>query len=172
MPRTAPQPPPLPSALQRRPPLCHHSIMCLADQMAPTPPHGLRDTHQAVSTSGPRVRHSTTHPDRALSSRGSSTPTQSARRRIGCSSDTAAACTRECFLINDHPGRPTLVYAIQSLQSSSKHSRNPSSATLSPALAPHAASSWLRPSHLRSSTGLTQHALPSGQTHVRACPGA
>ena len=102
----------------------------------------------------------------------SSTPTQSARRRIGCSSDTAAACTRECFLINDHPGRPTLVCAIQSLQSSSKHSRNPSSATLSPALKPHAASSRLRPSHLRSSIGLTQHAPPSGQTHVRACPGA
>ena len=71
--------------------LCHHSIVRLADQMAPTPPHGLRDTHQSVSTSGPRVRHSITHPDRTLSSRGSSTPTQSARRRIGCRSDTTGA---------------------------------------------------------------------------------
>ena len=60
-------------------------------QIAPTPPHGLRDTHQSVSTSGPRVRHSTTHPDRTLSSRGSSTPTPSARRRIGCRSDTTGA---------------------------------------------------------------------------------
>jgi hypothetical protein len=30
--------------------LCHHSIVRLADQLAPTPPHSLPDTHQSVRT--------------------------------------------------------------------------------------------------------------------------